>query len=252
MGICQVFQVERRKVMAGTIVHLVIADMIAKEIRNGTILKIGDKPFKFDADYFVAGNICPDGIMARKNYVREMKKHTHFRDGIRDNEFYKEENLAVFHDRLDKFFQDNINRFEEDTLKSLYLGYYIHMLTDEHFMLKIRPLFMEKISVLGLTQNDTETFRYFSHDVDMVDFKLINNYSGIKDIYNCLSDIKPYEIYDMITEEELTDSRKWILGYFFEKEHDGNLDGDYLKYDTMWEFIIETRKILLGHIDELI
>ena len=56
----------------------------------------------------------------------------------------------------------------------------------------------------------------------------------------------------MITEEELTDSRKWILGYFFEKKHEKDLDGDYLKYDTMWGFIIETHIRILERIKEML
>ncbi len=76
--------------MAGTMVHLMIADILAQEWTGKEIIT----PYgstRVEYDYFVAGNICPDGIMARKGYVREMKKHTHFRDGIPDGDFHKEE-----------------------------------------------------------------------------------------------------------------------------------------------------------------
>ena len=40
--------------------------------------------------------MAPDAIMARENYVREMKRHTHFKDGIRLNEFHKKENYQKY------------------------------------------------------------------------------------------------------------------------------------------------------------
>jgi len=85
-----------------------------------------------------------------------------------------------------------------------------------------------------------EVFRYFSRDVDAIDFRLINGYKGVKRIYNALSGIKPYEIQGMVTEEELTDSRQWILNYFFETEHTDVKEPAYISYNRMWEFINST------------
>lgn len=225
--------------MAGTIVHLVIADLLAEEWAGAEIIT----PYgstKFIRDYFIAGNICPDGIMARRDYVREMKKHTHFRDGIQDADFHKEENLALFHKRLNGFMENSFKVFKEDNIRSLYLGYWVHMLADELFVINIRPEFMENISVTGLTEQDMEIFRYFSQDVDAIDFRLINEYKGIKRIYNALSGIKPYEIQGMVTEDELTSSRQWILNYFFEREHTDVKEPVYISYNRMWEFINST------------
>lgn len=222
--------------MAGTVVHLVIADMLAQDLKNTEILVLGHG-VKLDIDYFIAGNICPDGVMARRNYVRDMKKHTHFRDGIRDCDFYKAENLALFKQRLDRFIKENMKVMETADMRSLYLGYLTHMITDEMFMIQIRPRFLENISSIGLTEQNMETFRHFSKDVDMIDFRLVNEYKGVGRIYNTLSNIKPYEIYGMITEEELTNSRKWILKYFFETEHRDIAAPVYISYEAMQEFI---------------
>ena len=61
--------------MAGVIVHLAVADATFKE------LNIKNLPL------YYAGNVAPDCIHSRKNYQREMKKHTHLRDGISDWDF---------------------------------------------------------------------------------------------------------------------------------------------------------------------
>lgn len=222
--------------MAGTMVHLVVADMLSQKLKGREITT----PFhsiRLDSDYFIAGNICPDGIMARRDYVRDMKKHTHFRDGIMDYDFHKEENLALFRHRLYSFIMENMKRLKTNAIRSLYLGYWTHMVTDEMFMLQIRPEFLKNISTIGLTEYDMETFKYFSKDVDMIDFRLAAEYEGATRIYNALSHIKPYEISDMITEEELTSSRKWILNYFFETKHN-IVPPVYISYEVMQKFIV--------------
>lgn len=222
--------------MAGTMVHLVIADILAQEWASREITTpYGSTHLIYD--YFIAGNICPDGIMARKGYVREMKKHTHFRDGIADGDFHKKENIALFHNRLESFMEDSFNRIKTDSGRSLYLGYWVHMLADELFVVQIRPEFLENISVTGLTEQNMETFKYFSKDVDMVDFRIVNEYKGIQRVYNALSVIKPYEISGMITKDELTHSRSWILKYFFETEHNCITEPVYISYNRMMEFI---------------
>ena len=222
--------------MAGTMVHLMIADILAQEWTGKEIIT----PYgstRVEYDYFIAGNICPDGIMARKGYVREMKKHTHFRDGIPDGDFHKEENLALFHKRLNKFMENSFNSFKTNNERSRYLGYWVHMLADEMFVVQIRSEFLKNISVTGLTEDNMETFKYFSKDVDMVDFRIVNRYTGIKRIYSALSGIKPYGISGMVTEDELTDSRNWILQYFFETEHTGIEEPVYISYNRMMDFI---------------
>ena len=222
--------------MAGTVVHHVIADMLSQEWHNTKVVT----PYgsiKLINNYFIAGNICPDGIMARDNYVRDMKKHTHFRNGIKDCDFHIQENLQLFRHRLDSFMKENLETIKEDNERSLYLGYWVHMLADEMFMLQIRPEFLKNISVTGLTEKNMETFKYFSKDVDAVDFRLVNEYEGTRRIYNALASINPYEIYGMVTKDELTRSRRWIIDYFFETKHTGIKDPVYISYNRMQEFI---------------
>ena len=55
--------------MAGVVIHLAAAD--------ATYDMLGIKRLPL----YYAGNIAPDCIHERKNYVREMKKYTHMRSG---------------------------------------------------------------------------------------------------------------------------------------------------------------------------
>lgn len=222
--------------MAGTMVHLAVAvELNQVFLQNGRDY-IGKWASDFKSDLFFAGNICPDGIMARKGYERSMKLHTHMRDGIPDGTFDEPRHLILFHQRLQRFFQEGIRRYPEKY--SLYLGYLTHMLTDEKFILEVHPEFINNIARIGLTRKDRETFVRFGKDVDAVDFRLVKEYPGIRTAYEALCRVAPYEIEGMITEEELTISRNWILQYFFEETHQIQAP-KFLSYQRMQCFIRE-------------
>lgn len=220
--------------MAGTIVHLTVAEHLLRYIKDNNLRYCFDESLDIDENYFIAGNICPDGIMARKNYVREMKLHTHFRDGIPDGSFGNPGTVELFEDRMRDFW--NVHLSDERDCPGLYLGYITHMMTDEKFILEKRNEFFEAISVIGLTDKDRETFVIFNAETDMVDFRLIEDIPELKNAKKSLENVKPYEIKGIITEQELTESRKWILEHFFYSVHDIN-EPLYLSYDRMRTFI---------------
>jgi hypothetical protein len=222
--------------MAGTVVHLLIAERLLQKLVDRGARYSFDASLKPDQDYFIAGNICPDGIMARAGYQREMKLHTHFRDGIPDGSFDKPGMVPLFEKRLREFWE--AHKRDERECPGLYLGYITHMMTDQRFILKERPKFFENISVIGLTEQDRETFIRFGRETDSVDFRLIREYPELREAYASLKRVKPYEIKGMITEEELTASRTWILGHFFEEEHEEG-EPRFLEYGSMVQFIGE-------------
>lgn len=223
--------------MAGTVEHLAIAWELSQR------LKLSDR------DLFIAGNICPDGIMARENYQRPMKMHTHFRDGIADYEFSKKENLKLFHERIQWFADEYYKNAGKE--KDLYLGYLTHILADEIFMLTIRTEFMEKIQVLGLTDRDAKTFEHFTYDVNQIDYRLAVEYPGMNQVLRILQGIEPYEIKDMITKEELNRSRAWILSFFFE-DAPKPLEPVYYTHQRALEFIRDAVNIIEVRIKEYI
>lgn len=233
--------------MAGTCVHLAVATELNTIFRQSGEKYLGKHWESYQAEFFFAGNICPDGIMARKDYQREMKLHTHLRDGIPDGSFQERENLALFRERLMDFFRGNV--YGQGRNFSLYLGYLTHMLTDEKFILELHGRVLESLAEVGYDRNNPETFALFGKDVDQIDFRLVAEYPGMEEAYRCLSRVSPYEIADMITTDELNDSRHWILSYFFEREH-SLAEPKFLKYDTMKHFIPEAVKEILQRLPD--
>ena len=220
--------------MAGTMVHLLIAEKLKKRLAKKKWYYPNGISVKMNQDYFIAGNICPDGIMARKGYERDMKLHTHFRDGIPDGSFEKPGMVPLFESRMKEFWEEHL--IDEIDCSGLYLGYITHMMTDERFILEERPKFFQNISVIGLTEKDRETFVRFNKETDLVDFKLLREYRELQEARSSLERVEPYEIKGMITKEELTASRKWILDYFFRSEHEKE-EPRYLSYESMVTFI---------------
>lgn len=185
--------------MAGSVEHMAVAVELLREDQRqqGSFLKLKDPV------HFVLGNLAPDGIMSRKGYVRSMKMHTHFRDGIPDWEFTREDHQKVFHQRIRSFCVQMLSEHALD--QDLYLGYVTHILTDEIFMKTIRQEFMEKIAAIGLTDRDAETFEYFTYDVNQIDFRLGREYPGIKRAEDCLRCEDSCSILEMVEPERKAD-----------------------------------------------
>lgn len=234
--------------MAGSVEHLAVALELIRLWGFGEA-GVEEGPGITRPERFLLGNICPDGIMSRRGYKRLMKMHTHFRDGILDSEFSLPENLALFHQRIHRFVQKNMA--DKSLERDLYLGYLTHILTDEFFMLTVRPEFMDKIAVLGLTQRDEETFSYFTYDVNQIDFRLAREYPGMDWVRRCLRDAKPYEIRDMVSETELTDSREWVLHFFFDDAPEVQTPV-YYTYERALQFIQESVVFIEREIREYI
>lgn len=264
--------------MAGSVEHMAVAVELLREDQRqpGSFLKLKDPV------HFVLGNLAPDGIMSRKGYVRSMKMHTHFRDGIPDWEFTREDHQKVFHQRIRSFCVQMLSEHALD--RDLYLGYVTHILTDEIFMKTIRQEFMEKIAAIGLTDRDAETFEHFTYDVNQIDFRLGREYPGIKRAEDCLrcedscsilemmepertadpdaakpepqkaadpDAIKPAEKPAMITSEELADSREWVRNFFFDQAP-APQKPVYYTYDRAVEFIGEAAAFIKQKLPEYI
>lgn len=235
--------------MAGTCVHLAVATELDRLFQADKKIYLGKFCDQYDPQLFFAGNICPDGIMARKNYQREMKLHSHLRDGIPDGTFQEPEKLKLFRSRLASFFHTNV--YERGRNFSLYLGYLTHMLTDEKFILEVHSEVLDAIAVTGYTSKDRETFVLFGKDVDQIDFRLVAEYPGIEQAHQALCHVPPYEITGMITEEELTSSRDWIISYFFETPHPLE-ETRFLSYERMRQFIPEAVEEIIGRLPDYI
>lgn len=192
--------------MAGTVEHLVIADRLL------------DKLHIPNPALFYCGNLAPDAIMARENYVRDMKTHTHFKDGQEPYELRLEQNREIYLERLqafvDCFFTD-----EYVGRRDLFLGYLVHILADEIYLLEYYEEFVTDLYASGSTPADLEFSRNFVHDVDQVDWELVRTYEFKHPMPDILWQEDGYEIPGWITAQELLSSKKYIIYKNFQTEH---------------------------------
>ncbi len=186
--------------MAGVVIHLAVADKAAE------MLDIKNIPL------FFAGNIAPDCIHARADYEREMKRHTHFKDGIRDWDFLASENLEIFHRRLDEFAHKYCLEGED---RELYTGYLSHLLTDELFARKIRSECVVKAEEYGISQTDREFFGFMMRELNWSDAFAAENYSFRNNPVETLRKAFGCEVRDYISAEEIISSTDWIYQNFF-------------------------------------
>jgi hypothetical protein len=190
--------------MAGTVMHLVIADRLLEtlHIKN--------------PGYFYCGNLAPDAIMNRKNYEREMKRHTHFKDGIRLHELRIPENFHAYLERLNAFYHTLVEK--PDPHHEIYFGYLTHMLVDELYLLHFRDGFVDQLVAQGKEPTDEAFFRLFTKDVYLVDLELVRTYVFHYPMPETLRIKEPYEIPGFITSQELLDSKEFIINMNFKQK----------------------------------
>ena len=224
--------------MPGVITHMVIAREIMKRLPPGTIQEEG---------LFYLGNLAPDAIHAREDYIREWKKHTHFRDGIPDQEFELKENFAQYRSRLAEFIRNNKDR--QDGLFDLYLGYVSHILSDELFMLTVRKEFCEVMEGLGIPQNDIRFFEYIVTDMNRNDFLLVQSYEGMEEIRARLEQVGIQPIEEFLSAKEMKVCRDWLVKRHYIEENEF-LKPVYISYQRTLDYIQAAAAYILPLITE--
>ena len=215
--------------MAGTVMHLVIADRLIEQLNIQ------------NPGYFYCGNLAPDAIMNRENYVREMKRHTHFKDGIRLHEFREPENFKAYLVRLMDFYHTLVEK--PDPHHEIYFGYLTHLLVDELYVLHFRDGFVDQLVAEGKEPTDIDFFRKFTRDVYMVDLELVQTHSFRYPMPETLRIKETYEIPGFITSKELLDSKEFVIHANFLQ---GGL-GDHQERDEVSQFYFPDRPKNPGH-----
>lgn len=210
--------------MAGIITHLAIADRIADILGE----KIQNVPL------FFSGNIAPDSIHSRENFVRAMKKHTHLRDNIPDQDFLTDENQKIFHERLDNYVQLYCRKSDE--FFDLYCGYLTHLIADELFLATVRQKFVTDMEQLGFNQSDKEFFLKIQSDLNNIDARLSQEYTFKRDPKNTLWGVKHYEVKDYLTADELTNSKGWLTWTYFDNKQSFE-EPKYISYESVINYI---------------
>lgn len=207
--------------MAGVVIHLAVADATFKE------LNIKNLPL------YYAGNVAPDCIHSRKNYKREMKKHTHLRDNIHDWDFILEENQKLFHARLNNFQKAYCNKSDN---RELYLGYLTHLITDEMFMKTIRLKCAKEAEKGGILQTDKRFFGYMMKEVNGADSLAAKNINFINNPVEMMRKAYGYSIQDYVTADEMKDSMEWIIDNYFSGKNNFE-DPAFLNMEMIKDFI---------------
>lgn len=224
--------------MAGLITHMVIASEIIKLLPEGTIQEEG---------LFYLGNLAPDAIHSREGYIREFKKHTHFRDRIRDIEFEQEENQSAYRKRLNEFIAKHRDR--EDGLYDLYRGYVAHILTDELYLLTVRKEFCTVMEDLGIAQSDPRFFEYIIRDMNRNDMLLVNLYEDMEQVKHQIEQVPIHPVDDFLSYQEMKDCMGWLIQRHFYEKHD-LVPPVYITYDRTVAFIRAAAKDIVTKLSE--
>jgi hypothetical protein len=211
--------------MAGVITHMVIAREIIKLLPEGTIQEDG---------LFYLGNLAPDAIHAREGYIRDFKKHTHFRDNIRDMDFLLEENQIAYRKRIQEFIATHRDR--KDGLYDLYRGYVAHILSDELFFRTVRAEFCEVMDKLNIAQNDPRFFDYIIRDMNRNDMLLVKRYNDMEEVKRQIEQVPIHPIDNLLSHQEMKDSMNWLIRRHFYEE-DELIPPVYISYDRTVTFI---------------
>lgn len=211
--------------MAGLATHLIIAKEIHNLLPEGTIQNLGQ---------FYAGSIAPDAIHARINYVRTDKMHTHLRDDIPDQDFIKEPYLKLFRQRVTDYILKH--RDCEDGLLDVYRGYVVHLLTDELYLLTLRQEFVQMMEKLDIFQLDKEFILRVITDMNRNDFLLIYHDKELEEIKYQLEQVEPFGMEPMLSEAEVSESRKWVINRFFYEEYELQ-EPVYTSFQRTQEFV---------------
>ncbi len=219
--------------MAGTATHLAVADAICE--------KLGNEAFN-SLPLFYSGSIAPDAIHARAGYKREFKKHTHLTEGIGGAEFLIPEKVAIFHERLRDYISKYLDRQSKEY--DLYLGYVVHLVTDEFFNINLRKRIVDLAAREGVPAEGPELARVILRDMDGVDRIIMAKYPFKNDIKANLSAVWDLEIADMLSKDEMNASKDWVVNKLFCECEDS--DPKYFSYEEALDFISYCAEKIIG------
>jgi len=185
--------------MPGAIVHL----LVAKQVMDS--LPALKSP---DMGQVYAGVLGPDAIHAKADYQRQDKKATHLRQGIMDGDFHKDSKQEIFRSRLAAFVDQHIHGGKNDL--DWYIGYYIHLVTDEVFLKTIRPTFIDRYRRRGYPE-DPNLFKLMRDETRAIEAGLSQKSREKEGIIRLLQAFDRDPSYMLLNAEMLRRSREWTL-----------------------------------------
>ncbi|MCL2774491.1 MAG: zinc dependent phospholipase C family protein [Oscillospiraceae bacterium] len=198
--------------MPGTATHLAIADKIYF-ILGGDVIK--------NLPLFFGGNIAPDAIHAKKDYQRIDKKRSHLCEGIRSYGYGYPEVAKLFRDRVNEFIENYYMNANGD--KDLYLGYIVHLLADELYLLNVYKHLEEHLINNGVNPNEPDFRKNLADSVNNSGYKdiwgkignayeiSIHEYQFKQNVADVLEAAPDYEVKNYITMDEIKTSKHWVI-----------------------------------------
>ena len=213
--------------MAGIETHLAIADKIYFML-GGEVIK--------NLPLFFGGNVAPDAVHMKKDYQRLYKKRSHLTEGVLDYGYGDSGMATLFKDRVNEFIENYYLTAGED--KDLYLGYIIHLLTDEFNSRMVYKRLEEHLKNNG-DNPDEPGFRknltgivYNGGYRDFFSDTTYNisphKYPFKQNVVDILEAAHDYEVKDYISADEINMEKRWIIDTYFKSE---NTQEDTINYD---------------------
>ena len=186
--------------MANTIAHLSLAELILslrpELVRN--------------RDSFYLGCIAPDAIESKEGAVRDDKKHVHLRLGITDMEWLEPDKMAIFDERLQRFFEETVLPEQDEAQRDFLIGYYVHLLTDKlhHSMVRLKVL--KKMEPLGYVDGTWDFMYIVLDELAALDHYLLHSRASTAELFHRLLDGEALHwLPGMIEKEYLEKSLVW-------------------------------------------
>jgi len=211
--------------MASWIVHLRIADMLAKRI---------------DVDYekFLVGNVAPDsGVLNENGLYVPPSSVTHWtpterKYGILTDKFYN------------KYIQDI-----KDYKFSFYLGYWSHLITDLNW---VNSIVTEIKNNMGDKYELPEIKQMVKSEWYVLDMFYLQNHPDF-DAFKVLNGINCFDnVYlDYFKKDAITNSIKNICNFYNNNTVSPDREYKYLTMDRVDTFIIDVVDIILARLDNM-
>ena len=226
-------------------IHLAIADKIYSLLGNSVIK---------NPSLFFCGNLAPDAYETKSNYQISDKKHTHMCDDevVHSYGFGYPKEGELFKIRIDEFIENYYMTASED--KDLYLGYIVHLYTDEIYRYTEYELLEERLKSVGVNINESNFRKNLADEVTNGEYKdifkeisslhsiSINEYPFRQNLAELLDINWDCEIRDYITAEEIRNFNQWVV-YSIQNDRK-NINNK----DTAIEFIDYTAEKIIERI----
>ena len=163
-------------------VHLAIADKIYALLGIGVIR---------NPSLFFCGNLAPDAYETRSNYGISDKKRTHMcEDEVVHSYGYGYPEVAEqFKIRINEFIKNYYMNADEN--RDLYLGYIVHLLTDEIYRVKTYQLLEEHLKNNGICNDEPDFRKNLADKVADGEYKDI--FSAISNAYRISTHEYPFK-----------------------------------------------------------